>query len=100
VIISDTWGPHPNPLSVSKRASELLPELWRNGSPGKGTVENHHGQEVLFCAEWHGSKKGVTAYVHRQHVVTTVRNRTAGSAAVLVATLAIVAGAIVLARSL
>lgn len=91
--------PHPKPLAVGERASALLPMLWGLGE-GHSVVEEHGGQQVLFRAEWHGPKKGVTAYVHRQHVVKTVRNRTGASAVVLVATLAIVAGAVVLARAL
>jgi hypothetical protein len=56
------WKPHPNPLAVSQRASQLLAPLWTMGE-GTHVVEKHGGQDVLFCAQWHGSKKGITAYI-------------------------------------
>lgn len=68
------WKPHPSPMppSVPQTAWSLLPALWAKGEGANQTVFNnwwkddqHEPYDVLFRAEYHGEKKGVTAYVKR-----------------------------------
>jgi hypothetical protein len=54
------WHPHPNPTDeVHAEAARLLPLLWRQGAGSSAVVNG-----VCYRAEYHGEKKGVTAYVN------------------------------------
>lgn len=68
------WRAHPSPMppSVPQTAWRLLSSLWAGGEGTYKTIfdnwwksDDKEPYDVLFRAEYHGDKKGVTAYVKR-----------------------------------
>jgi hypothetical protein len=60
------WKPAiPTPPAVVTRAQQLLPVLWRSGSPGASTVELTAGEHITYLAQFMNPAKtikGVTAW--------------------------------------